>query len=364
MIPRRHRVGDVGEIGFPSLFLATSYANAMSDTRIAIGTVTRDFQVKKVKEARYACAGVYRSNESPLRVLQRILATCGARLTIKGGKISIVTQAFPATVKAFTASDIEGNITLTNKVSPDQRTTSLTGAFISPTRLFQADDYPKVGGTVFEKQDKGSFPKRFDLDYVPKASTAQRQALFELNLRRQERRVSFAALMRRYNVQAGDVFNLTYPRLGLDAATPFQCTSRRTFVEISGGVPRFRLDFEGRQLESGTFNPDVSAEQLIQASRLPNIADPRVVQPPGVPQISEELFQTIEGAGVRVAVTMAWERADEPFFFRLPASIQAEQRHCFRRPAADYEPDGHDPRSGAGHLRFSRGDDQYAPAVI
>ena len=312
VVPRRHRVGDVGEIGAPSMRLATSFANAMADVTLSF-TVTTDFQVKKVKEVRYVCAASYRGRFDR-SVLEGTLATSGAKLTNKAGKISLVLQKFPAITKTVTTDDIEGNLTLSHKVSRDERTTSLTGTFVSPSRLFQPDDYPTVGGAAFEAQDKGKFPKRFELGFVPKVSTAQRQALFELNRRRQERRISFAAMMRRYDVEAGDVFTIDYPRLALDGTTPFQCTSRRTFVEIRDGVPSFRLDFTARQLESTTFDPDVSAEKLVLASKLPNTVDPRTVRPPGVPQISERLFETIEGAGVRLAVTMAWETSNDPFF--------------------------------------------------
>ena len=349
VIPRRHRIGDVGEIGFSSMKLATTFANAMADISLTF-TVTTDFQVTKVKEVRYVCAGSYRGRFTRA-TLERILATAGAKLTKKAGKIAVVTQEFPVTIKTFTESDIEGNITLRNKVGLAERTTSLTGNFVSPARLFQPDDYPKVSDSAFETQDGGAFPQRLELDYVPKASTAQRLARTELNLRRQERRVSFAALMRRYDVEAGDVFTLDYARLGLDGSTPFQCTSRRLFVDIEDSIPRFRMDFNARQLESNTFDPDVSAEELITASRLPTIANPREVKPPSEPQISERLFRTTRGAGARVAVKMAWESAEDPFFriyqpqYKLSSDtefIDLPQTTSLSREILDLDPDFYD----------------------
>ena len=312
-VPRRHRIGDVGEIGFPSLRLAATFENAMLEDEILFGLVTSDFQVKKVRETRYSCAFSYRGRFTRT-LLEDVLATCGARLTNKSGKISLVLQKFPDTVKSVTAGDIEGNISLSNKLPREQRTTSLIGKFISPANLFQSDDYPLIGGEAFEDIDKGDFSRTFDLDYVPKVSTAQRQARFEFNERRQEKTLAFAAKMQRYDVQAGDVFALDYARLGLDANTTFKCTSRRTFVEISDGIPKFRLDYTARQLEAETYDEDLSAEELVLAAKLPNIEDPRTVQPPGEPQISERQFETIEGAGVRVGVTMAWETSGDPFF--------------------------------------------------
>lgn len=314
VIPRRHRVGDIGEEGVSSIRLASSFANAMANTPIATGLISSDFQVQKVGEVRHVCSGSYRGKFSRT-ILQRILNTCGAKLTKRDGKIAVIAEAFPASVKTITAGDIEGNITLSNKVRLAQRTTSLTGKFVSPARLFQADDYPAVGGETFETIDKGTFAKRFDLDYVFKVSTAQRQALFEFRQRRQEKSISFAGKgLVRYDVKAGDVFDLDYPGLGLDSSTPFQCTSRRTFVDITNGAPKFRLDFTARQLEATTFDADVSEEELILASKLPVTQDPRVARQPGFPQIKEELFETIEGAGVRVKVTMSWESAGDPFF--------------------------------------------------
>ena len=136
VVPRRHRVGDVGEIGAPSMRLATTFANAMADVTLSF-TVTTDFQVKKVKEVRYACAASYRGRFDR-SVLEGILATCGAKLTNKGGKISLVLQTFPAVTKTVTIDDIQGNLTLSHKLPRRQRTTSLTGSFLSPARLFPA----------------------------------------------------------------------------------------------------------------------------------------------------------------------------------------------------------------------------------
>ena len=324
VIPRRHRAGDIGETGFPSLRLASSFANAMAGQFLSF-TVHADFFVKKVKEVRYAAAGSYRGRFTR-DTLEKILAAAGAKLTLKGGKIAVVTQEYPSTIKTVTTADIEGNITLSNKVGLRERTTSLTGTFISPARLFQPDDYPKVGGEAFEAQDKGAFPQRFDLEFVPKASTAQRLALAEFNQRRQEKRLTCAAKMQRYDIEAGDVFTIDYPRLGLDAETPFQCTSRRVFAEIQGGIPRFRLDFTARQLEANTFDPDISAEQLILASKLPVNADPRVVQPPSTPQISEAQFSTIEGGWRSGRGHHGVGDIGRSVLSDLSATIQAEQR--------------------------------------
>ena len=139
--------------------------------------------------------------------------------------------------------------------------------------------------------------------------------------------------------------------VSMDSNTPFQCTSRRLFVDIEDSIPRFRLDFNARQLEATTFDPDVTAEQLISASRLPAIADPRVVKQPGEPQISERLFRTTRGAGARVAVTMAWESAEDPFFriyqpqYKLSSEtdyIDLPQTTVLSREILDLEPDTYD----------------------
>ncbi len=331
VIPRFFRVNDIGEIGFPSIRLAATFEDAMAENSLTFSPTTA-LTVKKVKEVRFACSGSYRGRFTT-EVLEKILATAGAKVTLRQGKIAVVPAVFPDEVKTLSISDIEGNLTLSNKVGLEDRTTELTGTFISPTRLFQADDYPKVGSELFEEQDGGSYPQRLELEFCPKPSTAQRVAGIELAKRRQEKQLSFAALMRRYDIEAGDVFSLDYSRLGLDSNTPFQCLSRRIFVEIQDGAPRFRLDFTARQLEETTFDPDITAEKLITASKLPDVVNPYVVKAPSQPQISEGLFETVEGAGVRVVVTMAWESAEEPFFSIYQPQYKLSSETAYRNLA-------------------------------
>lgn len=312
VIPIRHRINN---FQFPAIALAASLNDALDGTYILQGTRTTDIDVRKVAEIRHMSGFTYKSNEVLSSVVQKILESCSASLYISDGKIAITQTSFPVSTETVTEDDILGAISLNNRLPSSERVTALTGIYNSALNLFTPKDYPTVdGGGIYQVLDNGkAAPGRFDLPFTGKAGVAQRQALIRLRRSRQERTVSFSGDLSLYRLSPGTIFTLDKPSLGLDVNTTFEVRDHTLFVEIADDVPTIGIDVTGRQLESSTFDLSASDEQLVEETRIPGIESPFNVGTPGNPLVTESLFSTSEGAGVRTRATITWTPSEGGF---------------------------------------------------
>ncbi len=309
VIPVRHAAGD---FQLPAVALADSLENALAGVSIAQGERLSDIQVTKTAEVRFQSGMSYLSGEP---VLDRLLESCGARLYLDDGQIAITSQRFPSSVVNVPTSDLIGSVALSVKDDPDSRTNALSGTFTSLTNLFIPSTYPVVdGGGVFKEQDGGEeLLRELNLPFAAKASVAQRLATIELRRRRQELSLAISGDLELYKLKPSTVFSLQFPRYGLDEETTFEVRDQTLFLTVSNDAPSFGVNIEARQLESTTFDLDITNEQFVDSANIPGLGSVFDVQPPGLPAIAESLFQTRIGAGVRSQVSLTWSASPDNF---------------------------------------------------
>lgn len=329
VIVRRHQLGD---FQVPAISLAASLDDALNGVAIAQGARSSELQVKKVGEIRFMTGFTYQSSDDPIDVALKLLESCGASIYFDDGEIHITRQVFPDTIETVTEDELIGAVALSNRLPSEERATELTGTYTSAINLFIEKDYPKVGGAVFEALDNGErTPARFNLPFAGKAGVAQRQAAIKLRLLRQERTLAFSGSLELYRLKPGVIFSLTKPSLGLDANTTFQVRDQTVFVDINASGPFIGVNIEARQLESTTFDLDVSDEQLVESAIIPGFDTPFDVDPPGTPSVAESLYQTTDGGGVRVRATVTWTASPGGFIEGYVVSFKLTSDTIYRQ---------------------------------
>lgn len=371
VIPVRHRVND---FQIPAIALADSLENSLLGISVPQGDRTKDVTITKVKEVRYQSGLIYRAGED---ILPDLLRSCGARIFLNNGKISITRQVFPDTsdIEPVSIDDLFGSIALSTKINADDRATALSGSFSSITNLFTPKTYPVVSGQgVFAAQDGEEKIRDFDLLFVAKASIAQRLATVELRRLRQELTLAFSGDLRLFRLSPGTICTVDFPKYGLDSDTTFEVQNQVIFLRISSDVPTFGIDIEAKQLESSTFDLDISNEQFVDSARIPGLENPFEVQAPGAPQITEELFRTRVGAGARVRVILKWAKSPSLFITRYIVTFRRVGASTFTPLAdvpgsdltatiSDLEPGFYDFRVVAVNSLGRRSDDEGAEAT-
>ena len=301
--------------------LADSLENSLRGVTIPQGDRLSDITVTKVKEIRHQVGFTYQSGDL---VLDRMLESCGASLYLRNGKIAITQQSFPESseIKQVDLDELIGSISFTTSLDADDRATSLSGTFRSVTNLFAPKDYSSVGDSLFVEEDKKESPQEFDLPLVAKGSIAQRQATIELRRRRQEKLLAFSGDLSLLRLRPSTVFTLDFPRYGLNADTTFEVRSQSVFLRIDQDVPSFSVDIEARQLEATTFDLDATNSQFIQEAKITGLDNPFEISSPSSVSVSEELYQTRDGAGIRSRANITWTASESRFVTRYEISFR------------------------------------------
>lgn len=289
----------------PAIALADSLENALAGITVPMGTVTTDFTVTKVKEVRYQSGFTYRSGDN---VLESMLRSCGAQLYLNAGKLSITSAQFPDSVVNLSIDELIGGLSLsTSTENTEDRVTELRGRYKGLTTLFSDRDFPAVnGGGLYVAQDARFKSGDYDLPYVPKPTIAQRLTEVELRKRRQELSLALSGDLSMYRAKPGSVVSVDFPKYNLDDQTTFQVVTQTVFVRVQSGQPFVGVNLETRQLESETFDLDLSIQKFLDNVKVPGLQSPFDVPPPGRLEIKEELYQTRKGAGVRSRAILSW----------------------------------------------------------
>lgn len=309
VIVHKHIVNDVN---VPEVKLASTLENSYRNIPILTGLNTKDFFMTKVKETRFASSGSYKGKLS-IGVIEEWLESCSCHLTLREGKYGLILPEFPTERTIITAGDCIDTLNQTAKTDFENRTTSLTGSFTSPFNMFQEDAYPVVGGVEFETIDRGTFPQEYPLKRALKPTVAQRAAKIEFAKRRQEATVTFPGDVNLWDVNAGSIIQFDFEESEINPDETFQVISKSFVFQVEGDAPVFSLDFVAKELADNSFDLDLTNQEIIQAAKFPTINNPRNVLKPGVPNIDEELLQTVQGAGLRIKVTVSFADSGDPF---------------------------------------------------
>ena len=146
-------------------------------------------------------------------------------------------------------------------------------------------------------------------------ATAQRLAKIELERARQQITVSFPMNLNGMRVQIGDVVNITNARMGW-TAKPFEVTDWSFANRGDGDSPRLGVDLGLRETASTVFDWANGEETTLDPAPNSNLPNPLVVGTVGTPSITEELFSTMTGAGVKTKAIVSWTASSNSFINR------------------------------------------------
>lgn len=203
----------------PRIRLATSLANAMSNTYIDItsegsGTIT----VRKNGEPRYHGAMVMDTATPHEEVLQGMQSAFAGRCVNIGGLWTLLSGAWRAPTVTFDENDFRQRVLLRTAVPIAERYNVIKGLYVSSQNDYQASDYPVVKSQTYIDEDAGrEYPKDQNLPATNRSDTAQRIALIDLLRARKEFSVQVATSLKALQVQPGDVISIDFATYGFSA---------------------------------------------------------------------------------------------------------------------------------------------------
>lgn len=258
-------------------------------------------------EKRYACNGVVSLQESPKTIIEAMLTAMAGQCVWQGGAWKVHAGAYRAPTVTLTSDDVrDGGLSLATRISRSQNFNGVRGQFVSPENDWQPDDFPAYSSATYRAEDGGEEVWRdISLPFTISASTAQRLAKIELERQRRQMTVQIDGKLSAWRAAVGETVMLSYDRWGF-AAKPFEVRGLSLDLSAAGDGALLVPELVLRETSPLVYDWSASEEQIYAAAPRTSLPSAFDIAPPGIPQLSEELYATRDGTAVRALLRVEW----------------------------------------------------------
>jgi len=258
--------------------------------------------------ARYTCDGVIETTRSSMDIVRDLLTACRGLLVFTGGQYRLVLDKPETPYAAFSADNIIGawTISMGDKTNTFNR---LRAGFFNPANNWQAD-IAVAESTTLRTQDNGLLLERqIDLPFTAHAERAKMIAVMNLNQSRQQIAVEFTATLAGLRSEVGDVVYIHHSTPGWESLNGGSGKAFRILkiaLQNNDEVRVICVEYDATVYDYGT----IATVDATLNTTLPN---PLVVAAPSAPVVTESLYVTRDGSGVKAQAALTWTAAADAF---------------------------------------------------
>jgi hypothetical protein len=295
--------------------LATSYENAISGTYITItasGSGTN--KINKYDQVRYSLNGIVNTESKPIDILEEMLTSMAGTLVFQQGKYFIYAAEAGSPTLTFDEDDLSGPIKVKPKPSRSETFNAVRGTYVSPRLKHQLTDYPPVKNSLYATQDGETIYRDIEFPFVNNATLAQRLAKIHLEKSRQGITVEMPCNFNALQLAVWDVINITNTTLGW-SSKEFRVLSWTLEQE---GTVMVKLQEESSASYDWNFGDETSYDPA-EDTELEDLSD---IEAPGAPVITESLYVTTNGSGVKAQALVEWTIPADGFIINSELQFQ------------------------------------------
>ena len=183
--------------------LVSAAANVCDQTDTIAGT------------ARYTCNGNFTTSQTPDDIIGDLLTSMSGLLWYAQGEWRMKPGYWVAPTVEFTEDDLRSNVFVNTRHSRRDNFNTIRGTFRGDETDWQLTDYPEVTNAAFLSADNGQESVAdIELPFTDNSIEARRIARIMLERNRQQLTVGASFGLRAFQVQVGDVVQLSLTRFG------------------------------------------------------------------------------------------------------------------------------------------------------
>jgi len=317
--------------------LATSYANAIANTPVALSDAgSGTIHMIKTGEPRFTLNGMIEADEQPSKIIGNMLTAMGGRAVYASGQWRVIAAAWPQPSLILDENDIIAPVQVQTKQSRRDRFNAVKGVYVSVLNLDQPSDYPPITNSTYETEDGGErMIRELDLPFTNRPHTAMRLAKIELERHRQQITATTILSLRALQVQAGDTVQITNSRFGWSTKA-FEVVEWK--LTVIGTPPILGCEVKLRESASDVFDWNSGLETVVDPAPNTNSPDILDVNAPENFDVTEELYDTRGSAGVKAKATLTWNAPSGAFIDKYFIDRQKTQDSDGNAVTEDYTP--------------------------
>ena len=240
-------------------------------------------------ETKYTLNGTFESNATPKQTLENLLTSMGGIVIYSNGTFKVKAAKYVSPTVTLDENNVRGAIGLQTNRSRRDNFNGVKGVFVSPTNNYVAADYPAFTSSTFETEDGGDRVfLDLDLPYTTSSSMAQRLAKIALFRNRQKVSMTFFCDLKAFQLDVGDVVNITNTRFGF-SSKPFEVAEwGLNFASDANGNLTLGVDLTLREINSAAYDWIPVDDEKVFTLDNTNLLDPFVVPEPTM-TVTDEL---------------------------------------------------------------------------
>ena len=226
-------------------------------------------------ENRYEFHGTMQASNSPKKILEEMVTSCGGFISYVNGKFSIKVAEYDAPSITLTEDNIIDQIGMQTRRSKRDNFNAVKGVFAPTSTNYIAADYPAITSSTFETED-GSERRflNYNLPYTTSSSMAQRLAKIALFRNRQQVTLQLVCDMTAFDLSVGDNVSVTIARFGFSQKVFQVIEWNLTVKSDENGGPIQAVNLFLRENNSTVYDWDAEEADFLQDNTtLPNPFD-------------------------------------------------------------------------------------------
>lgn len=266
-------------------------------------------------QKRYTVNGVLDTAASPLDNLNALVAAMAGTVTYVQGKFRGHAGAYDAPAGSIDLGMVVDEIDIVESPPRNELFNRVQGTYIDPNKNWQPTDFPPVKNSLYETQDGGEIIARdvvLTLTNHPEA--AQRIAKVILEQGRQGIQIELKLNHKAVQYAVWDTVQFTNAPLGWEDKV-FRIKSMTT--EGLGAVT-----MSLQEESAASYNWAAGEAASYDAAPDTNLPNPFSVAPPVSLTVTEDLYVTRNGDGVKALANLTWVASPDAFIYQYQAEYK------------------------------------------
>ncbi len=259
-------------------------------------------------QARYACNGIIDTSVAPIENLQSLVTSTAGIVTYVQGQFRLQAAAYESPVGTITPDMLAGQVKTVASTPRKELFNAVRGTYVDPNRNWQPTDFPFVTNSFYVQKDNGEqIFKDIELPFENDPERAQRIGKVILEKARQGIIVEMPLMHHAMKYAVGDVVTFENEALGWEPKE-FRIM-KWSMPDAPAGVIQVTMQEES----SASYDWNSGEASTIDAAPDTNLPNPFFPASPGVPLITEEIYVTRDGAGVKAKAIVSWGASNSSF---------------------------------------------------
>ena len=255
---------------------------------------------------RYSCNGVVDTASAPLDNLGSLVTSLAGAVTYVQGEFRLHAGAYDEPAGAITTDHLAAPIRAVLRTDRKKLFNAVKGVYVDPAQEWQPTDFPFVTNSTYEAQDGGEqIFTDLDLPFTTNPHAAQRIAKLILEKARQGIVIELALNHSATQYTVYDTVTFT------NAAPGWGGKVFRIISAATDGIGPVMLALQEESSASYAWNNGEAT--VIDPAPDTNLPDPFTVLPPGTLTVTETLYVTRVGNGVKARANLSWLPSNDAF---------------------------------------------------